>query len=123
VGLGEEARLKCATEYDETAARWSKLVDPYRRAPDRQPPKNSGPLALSYAPAVDPVNDFIAQAMQKNQLFDALTEEVNNALVLPRKTLALLTECKKPQSFYNPDRHEIVICYELLGGILTAAGK
>jgi hypothetical protein len=123
VGLGEEARLKCATEYDETAARWSKLVDPYRRAPDRQPPKNSGPLTLDYAPAVEPANDFIAQAMQKNQLFDALTDEVNNALAMPRKTLALLTECKKPRTFYNPDRHEIVICYELLGGILAAAGK
>lgn len=123
VGLGEEARLKCAGEYEETAARWATLVDPYRRAPGRQPPKNAGDLALDYAPAVEQGNDLIAQAMQKNQLFDALTDEVNAALFLPRKTRALLTECRKPQSFYNPDRHEIVICYELLAGILAAAGK
>ena len=123
VGLGEATRLQCVSEYQQAATRWATLIAPYRRGPGQEPPKGSGQLALDYAPAIEPANDLIAQAMRKNQLFDALTDEVNNALAMPRPTLALLTECQKPKTFYNPDRREIVICYELLAGILAAAGK
>ncbi len=126
-GLDEAARLACADEYRQAAARWSALLAPYRRGVDLVPPPatppGTGTLAVEYAPAIEPANDLIAQAMQKNQLFDALTDELNAGLAMPADTLALLTECRKPASFYNPDRREIVFCYELLGGILAAAGK
>lgn len=125
-GLDDAARLSCAEEYRQAAARWSALLAPYRRGADPASPPPSpgaGRLALEYAPAIEPANELIAEAMRKNQLFDALADELNAGLAMPADTLALLTECRKPQSFYNPDRREIVFCYELLAGILAAAGK
>jgi hypothetical protein len=34
---------------------------------------------------------------------------------------ALLTQCGEPQAFYNADRGEAVLCYEMLGALVNAA--
>ena len=34
---------------------------------------------------------------------------------------ALITQCGEPNAFYNPDRGEAVLCYEMLGALMQAA--
>jgi hypothetical protein len=42
---------------------------------------------------------------------------------MPRSVTALLTQCGEARAFYNPDRGEAVLCYEMLGARLQAAPK
>ena len=60
-------------------------------------------------------------AMRKNGLFQVLTDHINAALTMPRPMTALLTQCGEAKAFYNPDRGEAVLCYELLGALLLTA--
>ena len=74
--------------------------------------------SLIFAPAIDEGDQAIADAMKKNGLFQVLTDDLNAMLAMPRPITALLTQCGEPRAFYNPDRGEAVLCYELLAALL-----
>jgi hypothetical protein len=40
---------------------------------------------------------------------------------MPRPVTALLTQCGEARAFYNADRGEAVLCYEMLGALVKAA--
>ena len=63
----------------------------------------------------------IADAVRENGLFQLLTDDLNATLAMPRAVTALLTQCGEARAFYNPDRGEAVLCYEMLGALVAAA--
>jgi hypothetical protein len=132
-GLGEPDRTACTQRYQEARKKWAAWLLPYRRTPDMPAPLRASPegapsegepiLRLSFAPSIDEGDQAIADAMQKNGLFQVLTDDLNKALMMPRPMTALLTQCGEPRAFYNPDRGEAVLCYELLAALLKDAPK
>jgi hypothetical protein len=124
-GLSEDDRADCIARYGDARRKWAAWLQPYRKSADLPSDKEPS-LRLAFAPAVDEADQAIADAMQKNGLFQALTDEINAGLAMPRPITALLTQCGAVQAlptlaFYNPDRGEAVICYELLAQLLQAA--
>jgi hypothetical protein len=132
-GLGEADRATCIQRYQDARKRWAAWLLPYRRtldtpaplraAPDGAPSEGAPSLRLSFAPSIDEGDQAIADAMQKNGLFEAMTDDLNAALIMPRPMTALLTQCGEAKAFYNPDRGEAVLCYELLAALLKSAPK
>jgi len=50
-----------------------------------------------------------------------LADDFNLSLAMPRPVTALLTQCGEARAFYNADRGEAVLCYEMLGALVKAA--
>ena len=132
-GLGEGDRAGCTQHYQDARKKWAEWLLPYRRtadmpmplraSPDGAPSEGEPTLRLSFAPSIDEGDQAIADAMQKNGLFQVLTDDLNKALVMPQPMTALLTQCGEAKAFYNPDRGEAVLCYELLAALLKSAPR
>jgi hypothetical protein len=130
-GLGADARAACITHYLEARKKWIGWLEPFRKtdggpapmsaAPEGAPSEGEPALRLAFAPAIDDADQAIADAMRDNGLFQVMTDDLNRMLAMPRPITALVTQCGEPTAFYNPDRGEAVLCYEMLGMLLNAA--
>lgn len=131
IGLGSHERSACVARYLEARKQWSGWLDSYRKSPGTPAPIRAAPegapaedepmLRLAFAPTFDPADQAIADAVRENGLFQMLTDDLNATLAMPRGVTALLTQCGEPRAFYNPDRGEAVLCYEMLGALVQAA--
>ena len=130
-GIAADERSACITHYLEARKQWSGWLLPYRQsadapatvraAPEGAPSEGEPVLRLAFAPAIDAADQAIAEAMQENGLFQVLTDDLNATLIMPRPITALITQCGAPNAFYNPDRGEAVLCYEMLAALLRAS--
>ncbi|WP_374654030.1 DUF4344 domain-containing metallopeptidase [Dongia sp.] len=116
------AAARCTEAAHKSAAEWNKRFAPYRRGPGLTPPAGAGPLYVEIAPVIDEANEAIAEALRRNGLYDSLAERLNAELALPYGRLLLVTECGGPNSFFNPDRREIVLCDERIAAWIAAQG-
>ncbi|MDQ7249198.1 DUF4344 domain-containing metallopeptidase [Dongia sedimenti] len=131
IGLGSQERGACVARYLEARKQWSGWLDSYRKSPGAPAPIRAAPegapaedepmLRLAFAPTFDEADQAIADAVRENGLFQLLTDDFNATLAMPRAVTALLTQCGEPRAFYNPDRGEAVLCYEMLGALAQAA--
>jgi hypothetical protein len=129
--LGTEERGACIQRYAAARKQWTDWLQPFRRhagapstvraTPEGAPAEAEPVLRLAFAPTMDEANQAIADAMRENSLFQVLADDLNATLTMPRPLTALITQCGEPGAFYNPDRGEAVLCYEMLGALLQAA--
>ena len=130
-GFDSDDRNTCIARYAEAQKKWSGWLKSFHRAPDAPapiraepegaPPEGEPTLRLAFAPTLDEADQAIADAMRENGLFQLLTDDINATLVMPRPITALITQCGEAKAFYNPDRGEAVLCYEMLGALVKAA--
>jgi hypothetical protein len=128
-GLGAEDRSTCIARYAEARKKWTGWLQSFRKAgdgtvraePEGAPAEDERVLRLAFAPTLDEADQAIADAMRENGLFQVLTDALNASLAMPRPITALITQCGEPKAFYNPDRGEAVLCYEMLGALLRTA--
>jgi hypothetical protein len=125
IALSAEERDACVARYLEARRRWTEWLLPYRKppdsAPEEAPPEGAPVLRLAFAPALDKADQAIADALRENGLFQVLTDDLIAALAMPRPVTALLTPCGEARAFYNADRGEAVLCYEMLAALVKAA--
>jgi hypothetical protein len=131
IALGSDERKACIARYLDARKQWLGWLEPFRKspgapapiraAPDGAPPEDEPMLRLAFAPTADEADQAIADALRENGLFQVLTDDLNATLAMPRPVRALLTQCGEPQAFYNADRGEAVLCYEMLGALVNAA--
>jgi hypothetical protein len=129
--LSAEERGACIQRYAEARKQWTGWLQDFRRtgappptvraAPEGAPAEEEPVLRLAFAPTMEESNQAIADAMRENGLFQVLTDDLNATLTMPRPITALITQCGEPGAFYNPDRGEAVLCYEMLGALMQAA--
>lgn len=131
VALGGAEREACIARYLEARKVWSGWLGSYRKsagapapiraAPEGAPAEDEPALHLAFAPTIDEADQAVADAVRENGLFQVLTDDFNTSLAMPRPVTALLTQCGEARAFYNPDRGEAVLCYEMLGALVKAA--
>ena len=131
IALGSDERKACIARYLEARKQWLGWLESFRKspgapatiraAPEGSPPEDAPELRLAFAPTLDDANQAIADAVRENGLFQVLTDDFNATLAMPRPVTALLTQCGEPRAFYNSDRGEAVLCYEMLGALVKAA--
>jgi len=130
-GLSSDERDACVTRYTGARKDWEGWLEVYRKPPGSPPtlsaepagaaPEEAAVLRLVFAPTVDEGDQAVADALKANGLFQVLTDDLNATLTMPRPMTALLTQCGEPKAFYNADRGEAVLCYEMLTALLKAA--
>jgi hypothetical protein len=120
IALGPGERAACVARYREARKRWTEWLLPYRKLPGA-PPEDEPALRLAFAPTLDDADQAIADALRENGLFRVMADDLNATLAMPRPVTALLTQCGAARAFYNADRGEAVLCYEMLGALLKAA--
>jgi hypothetical protein len=131
IALGGAERQSCIARYLEARKLWTGWMESYRKsaggpapiraAPEGAPAEDEPALRLAFAPTIDEVDQAIADAVRENGLFQLLTDDFNARFAMPRPVTALLTQCGEAKAFYNPDRGEAVLCYEMLGALVKAA--
>ena len=131
VALGGAEREVCVARYLEARKLWSGWLDSYRKSPGAPAPLRAAPegapaedepaLRLAFAPTIDAADQAVADAVRENGLFQVLADDFNLSLAMPRPVTALLTQCGEARAFYNADRGEAVLCYEMLGALVKAA--
>lgn len=121
-GLGKPERADCAARYQDAHKRWAEWLKPYRKTAETEAGDHPI-LRLSFAPAIDEGDQAIADALKQNGLFQVLTDDFNRAFAFPRPVTALLTQCGEPKAFYNVERGEAVLCYELLAALLRSVPR
>jgi hypothetical protein len=131
IALGANERSACVTRYLEARKQWLEWLQPFqksaaapapiRASPEGAPAEDEPALRLAFAPTFDAADQAIADAVRENGLFQVLTDDLNTTLALPRPVTALLTQCGEPSAFYNAERGEAVLCYEMLGALVKAA--
>jgi hypothetical protein len=131
IALGSDDRKACIARYLEARQQWLGWLEPFhkspgtpapvRAAPEGSPAEDEPELRLAFAPTLDEADQAIADAVRENGLFQVLTDDLNATLAMPRPVTALLTQCGEPRAFYNPDRGEAVLCYEMLAALVKAA--
>jgi hypothetical protein len=129
--FSEAERVDCVTQFLAAQKIWAEWLKPYRRdatapgpsggAAEPAPVGDEPVLRLAFGPAVAEAHEAIAVAIRENGLFQVLTDDLNATLRMPRALTALITQCGEPRAFYNPDRGEAVLCYEMLGALMQAA--
>jgi hypothetical protein len=117
------AAATCAEEAARDYATWNERLSAYRRGPGLAPPDGAGPLYVEIAPVIDAANEAIAGSLRENGLYDSLAERLNAELAMPYGRVLLVTECGGPNSFFNPDRREIVLCDERIAAWIAMQGK
>jgi hypothetical protein len=120
IALGGDERRACIARYLEARRQWSGWLGTYRKS-TRAPAEDEPALRLAFAPTIDEADQAIADAVRENGLFQVLTDDFNAMLAMPRPVTALLTQCGEARAFYNADRGEAVLCYEMLGALVKAA--
>jgi hypothetical protein len=113
----------CVADVAKAAALWNERLAPYRRGPGLTPPEGAGPLYVEIAPVIDEANEAIADSLRQNGLYEGLADRLNAELAMPYGRMLLVTECGGPNSFFNPDRREIVLCDERIAAWIAAQGK
>ena len=131
--LDPASQSECAARYNDARRIWLAWLLPFRKTPSAPAPIRAEPegapsegepvLRLSFAPTFDDADQAIADAMQKNGLFQLLTDDFNTTLIMPRPITALVAQCGEPKAFYNSDRGEAVVCYELLAQLVENAPR
>jgi len=131
IALGADERKACIARYLEARQQWLAWLQPFQKsagapapihtAPDGAPAEGTPMLRLAYAPTVDEADQAIADALRENGLFQVLADDLNATLAPPRPVTVLLTQCGEAKAFYNAERGEAVLCYEMLGALVQAA--
>lgn len=85
-------------------------------APPKQPtgPIDKGDFRVTIKPPKDPDLKQLADIFTETRALHALAEGLNSALALPRNVAIILQDCGEPNAYYDGDKHEVVVCYELV---------
>ncbi len=73
-----------------------------------------GQLKIVYGPVTSKVSQDIADGMQKSGGMEMLAGKLSGLFMLPRDLPIVFTDCGVINAFYNPDKHAIIVCYELM---------
>lgn len=78
------------------------------------PNPDKGDVKIFYGIAETPSHQQLEEIFKENQPFEAVAEDLNNALILPLDIIVLFTSCNEANAFFDPDNTQIRICYELI---------
>jgi hypothetical protein len=73
-----------------------------------------GKFKVVYSPTKNQFYKEFQQAIKESQGFEEISSELNKTIAIPVNLTINFAECKEINAFYQPAKHQIVMCYELL---------
>ncbi|MEW6127198.1 MAG: DUF4344 domain-containing metallopeptidase [Acidobacteriota bacterium] len=84
------------------------------------PAKGKGIFKFAYMPVKNKAHLRFQENLKKIKLLENLAADLNDSIILPTDMTIYLVECGEANAFYNPEKHEIQLCYEYLAEIEAA---
>jgi putative metallopeptidase DUF4344 len=76
---------------------------------------DSGDLRLRYQPREKSSAATASHAVGSNpQAIEKLISDLNQRLILPFDITVVFVDCDEPNAFYDPETHEVTVCYQLI---------
>ena len=75
---------------------------------------DQGDLRLRYQPPQGPSTSQTPRARSSQQAVEKLIAELNQRLILPFDIDVRLGDCEQPDAYYDPETHQIFLCYQLV---------
>ena len=75
---------------------------------------DQGDLRLRYQPPQETSTSQTPRARSSPQAVEKLIAELNQRLILPFDIDVLLEDCEQPDAYYDPETHQIFLCYQLV---------
>lgn len=106
-GLEEERQETCAADFEQTAASWNAVLEPY---------ENDGSHSIEITIKYEPSEDYAGamELLQGAKFFENAAEYILRSYALPRPIAMRGAECEEPNAYYDPEVGEVVFCYEMV---------
>ncbi len=69
---------------------------------------------VAYAPSSNPLHEQFRAVLEEHRVFELVAQGLNQTIRMPRTVDIHLVDCGVVNAFYDPSRHRIIVCYELL---------
>jgi hypothetical protein len=73
-----------------------------------------GEFKIVYGPVKTKISQDIADGLQKSGGMEKLAAKLTGLIKLPRDVAIVFTDCGVVNAFYYPEKHAIILCYELM---------
>jgi hypothetical protein len=76
--------------------------------------EDQGELRLRYQPRQETSTSPTPRVRSSPQAVEKLIAELNQRLILPFDIDVRLEDCEQPDAYYDPETHQILLCYQLV---------
>ncbi len=110
--LPEERIETCAFDYEQTAASWEAVTDPYLRDGDTP----AGRITVVHEPAPKGLQS-VALFLREAEILEQVADELDTFYDLPERVTFRAASCGVENAFWDPGTKEVILCHEFLGGL------
>lgn len=111
MGLPAEKRTSCAKDYAQAWHSWEKVTNAHLRNSD----KPAGKISISYQ--MVPENLASMEIFLKESgLLELVAQDFDTLYALPDKVTFTARPCGGENAYWDPDKRELTLCYELMAG-------
>jgi len=109
--LPDERREGCAEEYEKTVASWTDVLEPHMK---RFGDGARGKIKVAWDVPNSTQNTKARARVKAMALDRILSGVVSGNVALPANLVLRFANCGEPNAFYDPEKREIAMCYELV---------
>lgn len=80
-----------------------------------------GDITVSWSQPPDPLTEQLAVEFRKSHAFEDLAVALNTLYKLPRDLPIVHVACGEANAFYDPQRHTLFMCYEMMETVFEVA--
>lgn len=111
LGLPDERTERCAADYEQASRSWDAVTAPFLRDSDTP----AGRIRVIHEEAA-PDDASLALFLKESALMEEVAAEFDTLYDLPGIVTFRAAACGEENAFWDPERREVVLCHELLGG-------
>ncbi len=114
IGMPASRAAGCAAEWQKADQSFHWLLDNFGRKPAEAP----GPeIAIIYDVPQTLVAAELLRAVQSDGMVERVAAAMRERIILPRKIALHMRSCGRPEAAWQPERQELVLCFELLDAL------
>ncbi|MEJ8475251.1 DUF4344 domain-containing metallopeptidase [Roseibium algae] len=111
LGLPKERAETCAWDYDQAVQSWDSVTEPFLRSDTDTKQR----ITVLHDPA-SPEFEAMSILLYQSELMESVAEELDRLYELPAPVTFRATSCGEENAYWDPDKREMTLCYELLTG-------
>ncbi len=109
--MPERRQYFCREEYPEKKAAWEKLLKEHLTVYGAQA---KGKVTVVYGELKTDFSRKMEEGFRQERVFESLAEGISKGFALPRDITIVPTECGQANAFWDPEKNQIIMCYEMV---------
>jgi hypothetical protein len=104
----------CVEEFNDAEKAWTWVLDSYVRNSDVRKNNDTIRHKFAYGEADEPRHIAVRQWLQEEKVLERILDHVVRTIVLPEAFTLRTRSCGSPDAYWDRDRRELVVCYQLI---------